>query len=293
MYLVRVLVSALRVSLFSFSLNLEALSPPFFDDELQQRTIRNIQHHTKPSRIRMIQQRGAAIACSDHRSSCTVPLPLRFPLRRPLRRPPPSSLFVPIFRLLLFHCILLSTLLYLHSFCIAVSIPNSATGNAPPSSSSPPTAASSHPPSSGDLSVSSSSSSHHGHSPIPYLSNIGLNQKIPSTPPSTSPPSSAHMTRGGLLVIPSRIEFGPTQLLVPLSANLELRNPSPTKFLDVIGINSRCIHFHVQGFEAITLPPGAKIMVQVMFLPRTLGSIIGRIEVKRRGAGGKKERVRE
>jgi hypothetical protein len=78
---------------------------------------------------------------------------------------------------------------------------------------------------------------------------------------------------------PPSLEYKSRPLCIPAVETAELINGADTE-LSVYSVTTDNVHFHPSLFKASTLPPGGRLTISIVFLPRTIGHVEGTLVIQ-------------
>ena len=98
-----------------------------------------------------------------------------------------------------------------------------------------------------------------------------------------APPSAPPATAGASTLVarfePATLEFKQRPLCIPAQETAELINEADTE-LSIFSVTTDNVHFHPSLFKATTLPPGERLSITIVFLPRSIDIVEGTLVIQ-------------
>lgn len=98
--------------------------------------------------------------------------------------------------------------------------------------------------------------------------------------PSAPPLGAESLDPAGSPMLAARLDFGQRYVCTPTLQSTQLVNPSQTSELLVTAVRSDSAHFHPSLVEPTSVPPGGRLNISVVLLPRVVGPIEGLLTVE-------------
>ena len=79
---------------------------------------------------------------------------------------------------------------------------------------------------------------------------------------------------------PASLSYGPRPLCIAAVETVDIINVDDDNDVAVTSISTDNVHFHLTAIQQTTVPPGGRLSVTVIFLPRLLGKVEGTLSVE-------------